>query len=105
MSRDRSLYLSQDPVSTPHHAELSRVIERFPEHALGVRESFLRDERFRSVCTDYCLACDSLARFEALSDARHRDVIAEYRSLMGDLEIELAERLPGARQDLETRHT
>ncbi len=88
----------RDPGSKPYHAELSRVIARFPERALGIREHFLRDARFRTVCKEYCLACDSLARFEALTDARHKQVIAEYRNLIGELETELTEQLPGSAQ-------
>ena len=99
MPRDRSPEIGQGREPKPHHAQVSRIIERFPEHAIGIRESFLRDERFRSVCTEYCLACESLARFEALSDARHSEVIAEYRNLIGELETELAEQLPQSPQD------
>ncbi len=74
----------------PHKAELSLVLERFPERALVIREVFLRDESFRSVCEDYALACDCLARFQALSDAQRRTEISDYRSLIAELETEIA---------------
>ena len=74
----------------PHKAELSLVLERFPERALVIREIFLRDESFRSICEDYALACDCLARFQALPDANRRTEVPEYRSVIAELEKELA---------------
>ena len=76
------------------NADLARVLALFPERALGIREIFLKDESFRGICEDYGLACDSLARFEALPDARSRPEIAEYRSVIAELEQEIAALLP-----------
>ncbi len=78
-----------------YRAELARVLERFPERALVIREAFLRDESFRSVCEDYVMACDCLTRFEALPNAQQRPEISDYRSVITALENEIAAFLAG----------
>ncbi len=83
----------------PHKAELSLVLERFPERALVIREVFLREESFRSACEDYALACECLARFEALSDTDGGTEISYYRSVIAELESEIAALLPGSSQE------
>ncbi len=74
----------------PHRAELSLVLERFPGRGLVIRENFLRDESFRELCEDYALACETLVRFEALPDADQRPEVPDYRSVISELEEEIA---------------
>ena len=53
------------------------------------RRLFLKDHGFRSVCEDYALAVETLARFESLPDAEYRTEIPEYRRLIRELEMEI----------------
>ena len=69
---------------------LKQVLSLFPEQSLAVRELFLRDEGFRGLCEDYALACDTLVRFEVLPDADQRPEIPDYRSVISELEKEIA---------------
>jgi hypothetical protein len=71
-------------------AALARVAARFPDSALLIRRLFLTDEVFRNVCEDYVLAQDILLRFENRPDARQRPEIADYVSVIADLESEIA---------------
>lgn len=72
------------------HAGLTLVVSRFPEKAALVRRLALRDEGFRGLCEDYALAKQSLAGFEARKDAAVRPEIADYRTVIGELEDEIA---------------
>jgi hypothetical protein len=81
-----------------HKTQLARVLERFPEAIQAIRKAFLRDDRFRTACEDYALACDCLARFEALPDAEGREEVADYRSVIAELETELAALLSSERR-------
>ena len=86
--------------SDPAHAGLACVVERFPEKAALVRRLALRDEDFRGLCEEYALAKESLATFEARPDAAVRPEIAEYRTVIAELEREIsayamATRAPG----------
>jgi hypothetical protein len=49
----------------------------------------LRDPEFRALCEDYALATASLAGFEARRDASERPEIAEYRTVLAELEAEI----------------
>lgn len=71
---------------------LSRVLDRFPEHARLIRRRFLMDASFRSACEDY-----HLARLEL--DAQHHGSAAyaeDYRRLVRELEQEMANMLRDA---------
>lgn len=72
---------------------LAPVIKRFPQHGLAIREAFLEDESFRSVCEDYALACETLARFEARPDADRRPEIPDFQAVIAELEGEITRLL------------
>ena len=72
---------------------LAPVLERFPQYRGAIRATFLADESFRSICEDYALARETLARFEALPDADRRPEIPDFRALIAELEIEIARLL------------
>jgi hypothetical protein len=76
---------------------LAYVLARFPEHALRIRQLVLADQAFRSVCEDYALARETLARFEALPEAEKKPAeVADYVSVIAALEDEIAADLRGA---------
>lgn len=72
---------------------LSRVLARFPEHALLIRRRFLMDVSFRSACEDYHLARQGLDAHQHGSAAYSDD----YRQLVSELEQEMADMLGDAR--------
>ena len=76
--------------TTTRRPDLTRVLDLFPEKSVAVRERFLRDESFRELCEDYALARDSLDRFEALPDADRRPEVPDYRTVISELEKEIA---------------
>lgn len=78
--------MAERPVPCP---ELARVLARFPGDAASIRDLFMADLSFRSACCDYLLACEGLAKFEAIPASGHRAEIEEYRILVRELEAEL----------------
>lgn len=77
-------------------AAIAQVAERFPTMAPALRRLALRDPAFRSLCEDYALARASLAAFEARPDADVRPEIADYRSVIDELDAEIARFLADA---------
>lgn len=77
-------------------AAIAQVAERFPTMAPTLRRLALRDPAFRSLCEDYALARASLAAFEARPDADVRPEIADYRSVIDELDAEIARFLADA---------
>lgn len=79
------------PMTDTHasRTDLKHVLERFPEDTLRIRRLFLADATFRSVCEDYGLARDSLARFESFPDAAQRPEVDDYRTVIAELEAEI----------------
>ena len=69
---------------------LARAVARFPDAEARLRTLALGDPVFREVCEEYELAQQSLARFEALPDAPERPEIADYRTVIAELEGEIA---------------
>ena len=76
--------------TTTRRPDLAQVLALFPERSLHIRELFLRDESFRGLCEDYALARETLVRFEALPDADRRPEVPDYRSVISELEKEIA---------------
>ena len=70
-------------------SDLAHVLERFPEAKVLIRRMFLADRSFRSVCEDYALARDTLARFQAMPNGRQRPEVADYVSVIAGLEGEI----------------
>lgn len=80
--------MQRSPSSGP-----ARVLERFPEKAVPIRELLLSSLDFRSICDDYAEALNTLAHFRARPDASVRPEVAEYEVLIEELEAELAAAL------------
>ena len=74
------------------------VSDRFPQFVSVIRRLFLKDHGFRSVCEDYALAVETLARFERLPDADFRTEIPEYKRVVRELEVEILSYLQNERQ-------
>ena len=68
---------------------LAQAVARFPEAADRLRGMALADPAFREICEEYALARESLARFEARSDAAERPEIDDFRSVIAELEGEI----------------
>jgi hypothetical protein len=74
--------------------DLSQVFERFPEDVARIRRLVLADDSFAGICEDYALARTTLARLEQPGEAEgHGEEVADYRTLVADLEREVAEAL------------
>lgn len=72
---------------------VDHVIARFPDMGTTVRQLYLRDEEFRTICEDLGLAIDSLRHYQDRPDADLRSEIDDYRKLLHELEEELREYL------------
>lgn len=68
---------------------LAQAVTRFPEAAARLRGMALADPAFREICEEYALARESLARFEARSDAAERPEVGDFRSVIAELEGEI----------------
>jgi hypothetical protein len=68
---------------------LAQAVARFPEAAAVLRGLALTDPGFREICEEYALAQQSLAGFEARLDAAERPEIADYRTVIVELENEI----------------
>jgi hypothetical protein len=82
------------PQDAPQNAALASVLENFPEAAARIRELFLQNPYFQSLCEDYR---------ECLANCRHwRQAASEdssgYCKIYGDLLQELEQEI---RQSLE----
>ena len=68
---------------------LAQAVARFPEAAAVLRGLALTDPGFREIREEYALAQQSLAGFEARLDAAERPEIADYRTVIVELENEI----------------
>lgn len=75
---------------------VDHVIERFPERMQIVRRLYLRDEKFRAICEDFALSIQALRRFEQRPDAQFRPEVEDYRTVLRELEKELADYMAAA---------
>ncbi len=75
---------------------LALVLERFPEDAARIRESFLRSSAFQSLCEDYrdCLAAWQYWRRAASEEAPA--LCQSYAELLRELEEEVRQYLEQA---------
>lgn len=80
-------------------AGLAQAMERFPEAAATLRRLGRFDADFREICEEYALAQQSLAGFEARSDAAERPEIGDYHTLIAELESEIDRVLKEAGPD------
>ncbi len=76
----------------PRHG-LGPVLRRFAPRAGMIRELALRDRGFRDLCEDLALALNTLATFESRGRPSRNAEIVEYRSIVRELEGEVAARL------------
>lgn len=65
---------------------LARIVARFPGWEGALRSLARTDPTFLDLCEEYELASKSLASFLARSDWGNRPEIAEYRSIIIELE-------------------
>lgn len=71
-------------------ARFALVFERFAENSDAVARLIVADESFRTVCEDYVIARTTLAGFLKTAAAERRAEIADYTTLVAELEHELA---------------
>lgn len=70
-------------------SDLAQVLGHFPEAAVRIQKLFQNDQEFRSLCEDYILARDCLAKFLALSSIQERPEVAEYTSVIAEPKEEI----------------
>jgi hypothetical protein len=75
---------------------LSLVLDRFPYRRQTILSLSLRDQLFRSLLDDLVLAHETLQQFEARPDADQRPEIAEYRTIIRELEDDVRAYLAGS---------
>jgi len=83
--------------SSVQRVDLSQVAARFPRDSALIRRLMLRDETFRGICEEYVLAKASLSWFETQPNADSRPEVADFRSLIPSLELEIEQFLRQAR--------
>lgn len=71
------------------------VFERFAEESDAVARLIVADETFRTVCEDYVIARTTLAGFQKTAADERRAEIADYTTLVAELEHELTALLAG----------
>ena len=78
------------------HRGLNSVIACFPQKEALVRELFLTDPTFQSICEDYRLALDGLERFDRIAAVEPSARAVEYQALVRELEAELQRAMDAA---------
>ncbi|MCA3575086.1 MAG: hypothetical protein IOC86_14310 [Aestuariivirga sp.] len=68
---------------------IERLVTRYPDKAQEIRQAALGDHTFRDVCDDLAIALETLARFEARTDASSCPEIPEYKAIILELEAEI----------------
>ncbi|MFG1245169.1 hypothetical protein [Xanthobacter flavus] len=77
-------------------AGLVRIAAHFPGSECALHELACSDPAFLDLCVEYQLALSSLAGFTARPDAAARPEVAEYRSIIAELETEIGGWLTAA---------
>ena len=72
---------------------LERVMERFPQQAELATRLAARSAAFRSLCEDYALVVEALARLRQQGRPRSDDAVQEYQSYLLELELDIADEL------------
>jgi hypothetical protein len=83
--------------SAASRLQIERVLERFPEDAGLIRRLAVESETFQGACEDYALACATLSQLRRLSQEGGHPRMADYQSLVEELEKELSEMIGRAR--------
>lgn len=69
------------------------VLDQLPQHAAAMRERMIVDREFRSLCEDYGETIEALRRWEASDDRHRQERVEEFRTLLAELELEIAREL------------
>lgn len=69
--------------------DLEKVLQRFPENVQAIRERFLADPAFRSICEEYRLARTSLEELEGRSPTSPQSEVEDLRRVAEELEAEI----------------
>jgi hypothetical protein len=69
--------------------DAARVCERFTDDREVVNRLIDENETFRSICEDYVLAQRALTEFKKKSDHPDRPEVADYQSVICELEQEI----------------
>ena len=77
--------------------DLSTVIARFPEDHELIHRLVLIDETFQGMCDEYALAQTSLAWLAARDDGPNSAEVADYLTVIAELENEIDQILQRAR--------
>jgi hypothetical protein len=72
---------------------LERVMERFPQQAELAVNLTARSEEFRSLCEDYALVVETLARLQQQRRPPSDNSVQEYQSYLLELELDIADAL------------
>jgi hypothetical protein len=78
--------------------DIAQVLERFPGDAALIGRLVVENEIFRAACEDYVLAKSTLIDLEQLQQTMEPMEVADYRSLVAELEREIGEALRNAKQ-------
>ena len=79
------------------HQGLFLIMRRFPDHKDALRNMFLQNKSFYTICEDY-QKCESAVKYWGQSD--HETALVrrlEYLEMIKDLEVEIQQRLSGKR--------
>ena len=77
----------------PIKAHIAKVSRLFPGRSLDVTRLALRNDDFRSMCTDYGMALDTLDVLERRNHPMDVEKMVEYRMLIKELEHDLESEL------------
>jgi len=68
---------------------LQKVLNRFPEHALLIKELYKDSDSFRGLCEDYAECSEVINRLDYSEQMIQTGYREEYEALLRDLENEL----------------
>ncbi len=76
--------------------QLGQIFKKFPNESVIAASLYYSQESFRSLCEDYSLALVTLASLKKMPDAPARTEVAEYQSIVSELESEIRSYLSKA---------
>lgn len=77
--------------------DLTHVLERFPERVALIERLASENDSFRGLCEDFALAISTLGRLSKLAEPeRNATIIADYESVVAELERDIATALQHA---------
>ena len=75
------------------NANLSAVINRFPDREDNLKWLFLKSKDFQGICEDYHKCKDALLHLARSDKANASALLKEYALLLNELEAEIIEKL------------